>query len=370
MKIAVLTSSRADYGIYRPLLKALHADPFFEVHMVVFGSHLMPSFGMTVEQISADGYTIDHKISVMPDDDSPAGVSAGIGRIIEAFSKVWEISHYDLIFALGDRFEMFAAVVAGLPFNVRFAHIHGGETTKGAIDDAFRHSISLMSYIHFASAEAYKSRIQQIIGADEQVYNVGALGMDYLSSVDLVTMDEFKIKYGIDLSLPTILSTIHPETVSFERNEALIDAYVEAMEAETDHQIVITMPNADTFGMIIRDKLHQLAAARPGIFLVENFGSRDYLSCMKYCEMLIGNTSSGFYDASFFPKWVINLGDRQQGRIRTPNIIDVPFKKELIIDAIKAVSGKEVPCFEPVYRKGNAAANIIKILKDEFSSDR
>ena len=370
MKIAILTSSRADYGIYKPLLKALHADPFFEVHMIVFGTHLMPAFGMTVEQITADGYTVDHRISTMPDDDSPMGISAGIGRIVEAFSKVWETADYDLVFALGDRFEMFAAIVSGLPFNVRFAHIHGGETTKGAIDDAFRHSITLMSSFHFASAEAYKLRIQQIIGTDEHVYDTGALGMDYLSSVELLTVDEFNLKYNIDLTLPTILSTIHPETVSFERNEALIDAYVEAMKATTDHQIVITMPNADTYGRIIRDKLQQLATARAGVFLIESFGSRDYLSCMKHCEMLIGNTSSGFYDASFFPKWVINLGDRQQGRIRTPNIIVVPFEKERIMDAIKAVSGREIPAFEPVYGQGNAAGKIIKILKDEYSTNR
>ncbi len=369
MKIGILTSSRADYGIYKPLLKALHADPFFEVHMIVFGSHLTPAFGMTVDEIEADGYTIDHRVDAMPKDDSPEGISAAIGKIIQKFSEIWQVSNFDLVFALGDRFEMFAAVVSGLPFNIRFAHIHGGETTKGAIDDAFRHSISLMSSLHFASTVPYKQRIAQIIGREKNIYNTGALGMDYIKSVALLSKEEFTDKYNIDLSLPTILSTIHPETVSYRQNEGFIDAYVEAMKAALEFQVVITMPNADTSGKIIREKLQMLATDRPGIFLIENFGSKDYLSCMKYCEMLIGNTSSGFYDASFFPKWVINLGDRQSGRIRTPNILDVPFKVESILEAITTVYGKQLPVFDPVYGDGHAAEKIVKILKDEVNTN-
>lgn len=369
MKIGILTSSRADYGIYKPLLKVLHADPFFEVHMIVFGSHLISAFGMTVGEIEADGYTIDHRVEVMPADDSPEGISAAIGMIIQSFSKIWHMSQYDLVFALGDRFEMFAAVVSGLPFNVQFAHIHGGETTKGAIDDAFRHSISLMSSFHFASAEVYRQRIVQLLGTDERIYNAGALGMDYINSVSFLSTQEFKAKYDIDLTFPTILSTIHPETVSFWQNEDFIDAYVEAMKTALEFQVVITMPNADTFGKIIRDKLQVLATIRPGIFLIENFGSTDYLSCMRYCEMLIGNTSSGFYDASFFPKWVINLGDRQQGRIRTPNILDVPFDSGKILNAMACVSGRDLPVFDSVYGDGHAAGKIVKILKDEVNTN-
>jgi GDP/UDP-N,N'-diacetylbacillosamine 2-epimerase (hydrolysing) len=369
VKIGILTSSRADYGIYKPLLAALGADPFFDVRLIVFGSHLLPAFGMTIGEIEADGYTIDHRIEAMPADDSPEGISAAIGKIIQDFSKIWQVSEYDLVFALGDRFEMFAAVVSGLPFNVRFAHIHGGETTKGAIDDAFRHSISLMSSLHFASAAAYKQRIAQITGTEENIYNTGALGMDFINSVTLLSIAEFKDKYDIDLRIPTILSTLHPETVSFRKNEVYADAYVEAMQAALKFQVVITMPNADTFGKIIRNKLHQLARDRPGIHLIENFGSKDYLSCMKYCEMLIGNTSSGFYDASFFPKWVINLGDRQQGRIRTPNILDVPFESGKILEAITSVSGRELPVFDPVYGDGHAAGKIVKILKDEVNTN-
>lgn len=369
MKIAVLTSSRADYGIYQPLLKALRADSFFDLRLIVFGSHLDANFGMTINQIISDGYAIDHKLNTMPIDDSPLGISSSIGKTIEAFSKVWESSTYELVIALGDRFEMFAAVVAGLPFNIRFAHIHGGETTLGAIDDAFRHSISLMSEFHFTSTEPYKDRVSQIKGTDKNIYNTGALSIDYLASLELLSREEFKIKFNIDLDKPFILSTIHPETVSFEKNASFMDEFIKAMMALKGFRLIVTMPNADTYGKVIREKLNALAQQRPGVLLVENFGSIGYLSCMKHCEILVGNTSSGFYDASFFPKWVINLGDRQKGRIRTPNIIDVEFNAGEITKAIESVSGKPVPTFDPVYGDGNAAGKIIKILKDEFSNN-
>lgn len=367
MKIAVLTSSRADYGIYLPLLRAMEADPFFDMRLIVFGSHLSEAFGRSIDLIEKDGFTIDHRIDVMPANDSPGEISSAIGRTTQAFSRIWEESRYDLILALGDRFEMFAAVVSGVPFNVRFGHIHGGETTLGAIDDAFRHSITLMSSIHFACAEAYKERIIQIRGDGNLVFNTGALGIDLLASLELPGKDEFRDRFGVDLNQPTILSTLHPETVSYEKNSLLAEAFKEALMLLPDFQLVITMPNADTFGMVIREKLQQLTQLRKGVYLFENLGSIGYLSCMKYSSMLIGNTSSGFYDASYFPKWVINLGDRQKGRIRTPNIIDLEFNPVSIAETARRIAGLPVPEFEPVYGKGDAAAKMIKILKNEFT---
>lgn len=368
MKIAVLTSSRADYGIYLPLLRAMKADPFFNLRLIAFGTHLSEAYGNTVELIEKDGFTIDHRIEVMPANDSPDEISAAIGRTTQAFSHIWSQSKYDLVLALGDRFEMFAAVVSGVPFNIRFGHIHGGETTLGAIDDAFRHSITLMSSVHFACAEAYKERIIQIRGDSNLVFNTGALSIDLLASCELMKQEEFMECYGVDLSQPTILSTLHPETVSYEKNILLAEAFAEALLLLPGFQLVITMPNADTFGKVIREKLQQLKQLRKGVHLFENLGSIGYLSCMKYAKMLIGNTSSGFYDASYFPKWVINLGVRQKGRIRTPNIIDLEFNPASIAETARKIAGLPVPEFEPVYGKGDAAAKMIKILKNEFTT--
>ena len=365
MKIAVLTSSRADFGIYLPLLRALASDPFFELKIIAFGSHLSPAFGMTIDQIIAEGFNVAYRIPVIPEDDSPAAISTAMGKTMEAFTKVWTHERFSLVFALGDRFEMFAAVASGVPFNIRFAHIHGGETTKGAIDDAFRHSITHMSQLHFTSTAMYRRRVAELKGSDENVYNTGALSMDYLHQVQLLSVEAFKQQFQIDLNLPTILSTFHPETVSYENNTHTIGELIAAFEDLNDYQIVITMPNADTTGLMIRKKLSAFAAGKSRVHLVENFGSLGYLSCMKYSKMLVGNTSSGFFDASFFPKWVINLGNRQQGRIITPNIINCPLKSTEIIAAVNKVVKSGAPDPVDVYGDGNTAYKIVKILKNE-----
>ena len=365
MKIAVLTSSRADFGIYLPLLRALVSDSFFDLKIIAFGSHLSPSFGMTVDQITAEGFDVAYRIPVIPEDDSPAAISIAMGKTMEAFTKIWRNEMFDLVFALGDRFEMFAAVASGVPFNIRFAHIHGGETTKGAIDDAFRHSITHMSQLHFTCTEVYRQRVVEMKGSDEHVYNTGALSMDYLHATQLLSQEEFKRKFDIDLSVPTILSTIHPETVSYENNVRSANELIAAFEQLKDYQIVITMPNTDTTSLIIRQKLTDFATRKSRVHLIENFGSLGYLSCMKYSKMLVGNTSSGFFDASFFPKWVINLGNRQQGRILTPNIINCPWISGEIIAAVNKVANLGEPAPVMIFGNGDTASKIINILKNE-----
>lgn len=365
MKIAVLTSSRADFGIYLPLLRALATDSFFDLKIIAFGSHLSPAFGMTVDQITAEGFAVAYKVPVFPENDSPAAITEAMGKTMLAFTEIWKNEVFDLVFALGDRFEMFAAVASGVPFNVRFAHIHGGETTRGAIDDVFRHSITHMSQLHFTCAEDYRRRVAEMKGSDEGVYNTGALSIDYLDSMQLLSKLEFKEQYDIDLSIPTILTTFHPETVSYENNISSTNELIAALEHLGNYQIVITMPNTDTTGLMIRQKLKDFAKGKERIHLVENFGSLGYLSCMKYSKMLLGNTSSGFFDASFFPKWVINLGNRQAGRIITPNIINSPLVSKEIIAAVIKVAGSREPSPVTVYGDGQAASKIIKILKNE-----
>jgi GDP/UDP-N,N'-diacetylbacillosamine 2-epimerase (hydrolysing) len=366
MKVAVLTSSRSDFGLYLPLLKALKAEPFFRLRIIAFGSHLSSAFGMGVNHITEAGFDVAYQIPGMPDDDSPSSISKSMGNTMIHIAEVWKKESFDLVFALGDRFEMFAAVASGVPFNIKFAHIHGGETTKGAIDDAFRHSISQMSYFHFTCTEIYRQRVVQLTGSEKHVYNTGALGIDNLRTIQFLSIQEFKELYHIDLSIPTILTTFHPETISFENNSRHTDELIAAIDHLKDFQIVITMPNADTAGQIIREKLTAFAGVNNRIKLVENFGTLGYLSCMKYCKMLLGNTSSGFFEASFFPRWVINLGNRQQGRIITPNIINCAFKTEVIIHAVNTVIQAGEPAPIDIYGNGTAAEKIINILKDEY----
>jgi GDP/UDP-N,N'-diacetylbacillosamine 2-epimerase (hydrolysing) len=262
---------------------------------------------------------------------------------------------------------MFAAVSAASPFNIPIAHLHAGETTLGAIDNAYRHSISLMSKYLFVSTEEYKERAIEISHEPENVFNVGALSVDNLKSQALYSTDEVYSKFGIDLSIPSILSTFHPETVSLEKNEEYIEELIAAFDKlKNTYQIIITMPNSDTMGDMIRQKIQDFGQQNPQVKLVESFGMKGYLSCMKYCSFLLGNTSSGFVEAAFFPKWVINLGERQKGRILTENIITTEVKKEAILEAVSSIEGKKLPSNTQIYGTGDTASKIVETIKSVY----
>lgn len=369
MKIGVLTSSRADYGIYQPLIRKLNKDPFFDTEVMAFGTHLVERYGRTVDGIYEDGLIVTEVSGTMSQGDLPVDIAHSMAATMRAFGDFYYRNHYDLIFALGDRYEMFSAVAATAPFNIPVAHIHGGETTLGAIDNAFRHSITCLSKYHFTSHDIYSKRVIEITGGSENVYNVGALSIDNLKQIKLMEVSEFKEKYGIDLSTPTILVTFHPETVKFERNKAHITEIINALRELDHYQIIITMPNADTMGLMIRDEIIGAKAHIPQMIIVESFGSLGYLSVMKHCSFMLGNTSSGFVEASFFSKPVINLGERQNGRIMTQNIFTVPIRTNAIIEAVKRVEKSAPVNVGSIYGTGNAAVSIIKILKEEFDSN-
>ncbi len=364
MKIGLLTSSRADFGIYLPLAKLLEEDPFFELEIIAFGTHLSEDHGSTISEIEAHGFSVPHKIKTTPSNDSPADIAYSIGETIKLFSSFWETSSFDVVLALGDRYEMFAAVAAASTFNLNIAHIHAGETTLGAIDNSYRHSISFLSKHLFVVHPQYKKRASEIIGDEQNIHNVGALSIDNLSKVDFLEIEDFKKKFNIDLSIPSILSTFHPETVSFEKNEVYINEIMDSfIELSKKYQIIITMPNSDTMGNLVRSVIKKKAAHHSNIILIESFGMIGYLSCMKHCSMMIGNTSSGFIEASYFPKYVINLGDRQKGRIITKNIIDTLISKKRILETVEQVEQAKPLVNEHIYGTGNAAQKIVEILK-------
>lgn len=364
-RIAVLTSSRADYGIYYPLLKQLQADPFFSLSIIAFGTHLSAKFGYTVKKIKEDGFAVTHELDTMPPDDSPQGISMAMGKTMLAFASLWDKEEFDVVLCLGDRYEMFAACASSIPYNIKLAHLHGGEETLGAIDDCLRHSITHMSKIHFTAAEPYRQRVVALKGSDKNVFNTGSLSIDNLKHFTLFTVEEFKGQFNIDLSIPTILITFHPETVSYEKNELYINELIAALEELTSYQVVITMPNADTMGNLIRDKLTQYIGRSENAIGVESFGVRGYLSCMKHCSFMLGNTSSGYIEASYFPKYVIDLGTRQNGRIVTENIRKCAIEKTAIIDAVNAYPSMRLPSKVDIYGSGQTADYIIKILKEK-----
>lgn len=364
MKVAVLTSSRADFGIYLPLLIKIQKDIFFDLTIIAFGTHLSKSHGETVAEIEKYNFKTIIKIETPTENNSPKDVSKNISKTIELFSEFWSKNKFDLIFALGDRYEMFAAVTAATSFILNLAHIHAGETTLGAIDNIYRHSISLMSNLLFVSTEEYLNKAQQI-NTEAKTFNVGALSNDNLKNNQLLTVEEFKTKFNIDLSIPTILTTLHPETVSFEKNIEYTHEVLASFETiGKEFQVVLTLPNADTMGDEMRKIILDFSKNKKYLKIVESFGMIGYLSCMKHCSMLLGNTSSGFVEAAFFPKWVINIGNRQKGRIITNNILNIDFNKENIIEKVKFAKNKKVPLNCNIYGEGNTSTKIIEILKN------
>lgn len=365
MKIGVLTSSRADYSIYLPLLKAFRSDPYFQLTLIAFGTHLSKNHGYTVKEIEKDGFEAIQKINTPIPEGSPASISSSIGTTILKFTELWKDNQFDLLFSLGDRFEMFAAVTSTLPFNLRVAHLHGGETTLGAIDNSFRHSISLMSTLHFVSTSAYENRLIELLGYSNGVYNVGALSYENFLNLELLTVSQFKEAYGIDLDEKTILCTFHPETVSYEKNIEYIAEFIDAIKKLDYLQFLITMPNVDTMGGYIRSELLDLILTSDHVKGVESLGTEGYLSAMKHCEMVLGNSSSGFVDASFFPKKVINMGRRQDGRVRTKNIYDCEIESEQIQKMILRILNVETPLPLQIYGDGSTSKKIIEIIKDK-----
>ena len=368
MKIAVLTSSRADYSIYFPLLKVLREDKFFDLNIIAFGTHLSLKYGETVKNILVDGFEVSVKVDTMPENDRPEAISGAMGKAIMNFSKVWNGQYFDLIIALGDRYEMFAACAASVPFGIPLAHIHGGETTLGTIDEVFRNSITQMAAWHFTTTEQYKKRVIALKGDDAHIYNVGALSMDNLRSLKLLSIGEFRERFGIDMDIPSILITFHPETVSFEKNELYIEELIGALRLIKGYQFIITMPNADTMGNMIRTRLEAFISENEQAVGIESFGTLGYLSCMKYCSMLLGNTSSGFVEAAYFPKNVINLGERQSGRIITENIMNCPLEKDRIVRAVEHFKYIQLPSSVNVYGNGQTAGSIADILKSIFTT--
>lgn len=368
MRIGILTSSRADYGIYMPLLKKMKDDSFFNISIIAFGTHLSDFHGKTLNQIESSGLKVDYQIESMMLTDSAGSVSTAIGLTCIKFADFWKEhqTKFDLVFCLGDRYEMFAAVTAGIPFQIKFAHLHGGETTLGAIDNVFRHAITLASKYHFVSTEAYASRVKMLIESNDHVFNVGALSLDNIDSLKLLSTEEFYQKWHVDFSIKTILTTFHPETVALEKNESYAEELVKAINHLTDYQFLITMPNADTAGNIIRNALKSNFENNDRVFLIENLGSQSYFTAMKYCSFLMGNTSSGIIEAASFGKAVMNLGDRQKGRLGGENIIHSKVEATAIINSVKTIESSNFQHIKNMYWNDGAATKIINILKKEL----
>lgn len=365
LNIAVLTSSRADYGIYLPLLKKLKQDVSIHFEIIAFGSHCSQKFGNTVNIIEKDGFEVQHKINNLLEGDNPKEIALTYANTVKLFANFWENNTYNWVLCLGDRFEMAAAVNAGIPFGVNFAHLYAGDTTLGAIDNIYRDQIALASKLFFVSLPHHIERLNNLIENNKlPTYVIGAISLENLKTIHFLSASAFEKQWNINLNIPTILVTIHPETINYALNKKYAKESILALtKLAKNYQIVITMPNADTSGNIFREAFIQFANKNSNsVKLIENFGTQSYFTCMKYAKLLIGNTSSGIIEAATFNKYVINLGERQKGRTASENVIHLDFNASKIVEKVKEINNQPF-VGDNLYYKDGAIETIVKALK-------
>ena len=366
MKVGVLTSSRADYGIYQPLLTKLKADARFNMEIIAFGMHLQKKQGNTIEDIRKDDYSKIHLVGAMPENDNVFDIAYGYGTLLSDFAHFWNQHSFDLIFALGDRWEMSAAVQSSIPYELKIAHVHGGETTLGATDNIYRHQISLAAHYHFTAAESFSERVKFLIDKNDGVHTVGSISLEDLKSYELPDWSEVKEHFNIPFD-EFILVTFHPESVGSSMNEYYAKlTYAVLEELSMRHNILITAANSDVMGSLFNQQFELLEEQHPEkIKLVSALGKLNYFKAMQQCSFMLGNTSSGIVEAASFRKWVINVGDRQKGRLRNENVIDAKFETEEILHAVSQVGNRDDYKGENKYVMPGTTDTIIKIISQD-----
>ena len=364
--IGVVTVGRSDYGIYLPILRRIKSSNDLRLHLIVSGMHLSPEFGRTIAEIENDGFNIMDRVEMLLSSDSPEGIAKSIGLGTIGFSQLYARIDLDVLLVLGDRFEMYAAVLAALPFKLPVAHVHGGEITYGAIDDALRHSITKLSHLHFVATQEYAQRVEQLGEEKWRIMISGAPSLDNQHSMNLLTRDELSNKYGFSVDIPLLLVTFHPVTLEYEQTKWHIEELLAALD-DAEMSVVFTMPNADTNGRIIRRLIDDYVQDNAAAYAVDNLGTRDYFSFMNIAVAMVGNSSSGIIESPSFKLPVVNIGTRQHGRVKCANIIDVDYNRHDIIAGIsKAVDSGFISGLDQLvnpYNRGGASEIIVDRLQ-------
>jgi len=366
-KVCVVTGTRAEYGLFYPIMKKMQKSDKLELQLIATTMHLSEEFGSTYQQIEKDGFVIDEKIENLLGTDSKSSIakSAGLATILlsDAFNRLKP----DVLLLLGDRYETHAAATTAMLMNIPIAHIHGGEITEGAVDEQIRHSITKMSYLHFTSTEKYKQRIIQMGEDASRVFVSGAPGIDNIVNLKLLSKPELEENLNWTFGKSSALFTYHPVTLDDgDINKDIQDMFL--VLGKTDLNILFTYANADDNGRVINQKIEEFCQTDPAKYkVVKSLGQLRYLSAMNYVDTLIGNTSSGIIEAASFHKPVINIGDRQKGRLQSGNIIESEINT--LYDAIKTALSNEFQkrCekFVNVYGDGNASETILSVLESE-----
>lgn len=366
-KIAVFTGTRAEYGLLYWIIKALQESSSVELQLLVGGMHLSPEFGSTINQIKDDGFKITEKMEFLLSSDTEVGVTKSMGLALLSAAEVLDRQKPDLLVLLGDRFEALAVSLAAMINRTPIAHIHGGESTEGAIDEAARHSITKMSHLHFPATEIYKKRIIQLGEQPHRVFNFGAPGIDNIKKLELIERSCISPAVGFDLQDKYFLVTYHPVTLDAEGALHSLLNLLDVLDEYPDYSLVITYPNADTHGRKLIDALERYKSQNSHrVLLAQSLGQLRYLSLMKYCEAVIGNSSSGLIEAPTFKVPTVNIGNRQKGRVHGDTVINCGESKEEIEDAMSVALSKEFKerCKVSTnpYGEGEASERIVEKL--------
>jgi len=374
-KICVITGTRAEYGLLKPLIKKISDDSGVELQLVVTGMHLSPEFGLTYRAIEEDGFEITERNEMLLSSDTPNGIAKSIGLGMIGFADIFTRIKPDIVVILGDRYEALAAATAAMVHRIPIAHIHGGELTLGAVDDAIRHSITKMSTLHFTSTEEYRKRVIQLGEDPENVIWVGALGVENIQSQQLLGKKELAQSIGFSLDDPYIIVTFHPVTLENNTAGQQIENLLNALDNFNEYRIIFTKANADTDGRIINRKIDQyvkLNSGRTKVFT--SLGMVRYLSALKYCELVIGNSSSGIIEAPSLGIPTVNIGNRQLGRVRAESVIDCGDSAEEIMESIRKAKrirkeGK-INRFISPYEKEGTSMKILSEIQKYLLQDR
>lgn len=374
MKIGVVTATRAEYGLLKPLIKKIDEDPETELNLIVTGTHLMEEFGNTIKYIEEDGIPIIKKIYVQICTDSSISISQTMGRYFMAFSGVFEKLHLDFLIVLGDRYELIPICYCATNAKIPIAHISGGEVTEGAIDDAVRHCVTKLSYLHFPACETYRRRIIQLGESPERVFNVGDPGVENVKTMKMISEIALRKKLSLDLKRPYFSVVFHPVTLDDVKPEKQIQELLSAIENFNDIMFVMMKSNADSGGAAINQYLQEYVDKHANCKLFSSLRVEEYLALQKYSLGLIGNSSSGIVETPCFGIPTINIGDRQKGRLMADSIINCNIDKNSICDAInKALNvefrEKAKKTVNP-YGSGNTSYKILKVIKDFISNSK
>lgn len=366
-KICIITGTRAEFGLLRWLMQEIQTEPSLELQVIATGMHLSPEFGLTYLEVEQAGFAIDAKVEMLVSADTATAVTKSMGLGLIGFSDAYSRLSPDLIVVLGDRFEILAAASAALIAGIPIAHLHGGEITEGAFDEAIRHSITKMSHLHFVAAEDYRRRVIQLGEHPDRVFLVGGLGIDAIKRVTLLDRAALETSLDFKLGQKNLLITFHPVTLDGASSQRQMSELLAALEELTDTNLIFTMPNADTGGRELAKMLDAFVASHGNARVYASLGQLRYLSCMRYVDGVVGNSSSGIAEAPSLGVATINIGDRQKGRLLASSVINC----QPTVDSIRKALNK---IFDPVFRStldqtinpygsGGASKRIVEVLR-------